>query len=227
MNVMLKKEMRLSALTLTYLFIGFGAMTMLPGYPILCGVFFITLGIYQSFQSAREANDIFQSAREANDIVYSALLPVAKCDVVKGKYQFVILVELSGFALMAILTAFRMTLLKDAAVYRTNALMNANLFFLGTALFIFGLFNVIFLGGFFRTAYQLGKPFIIYIAAAFPVIGAAEALHHIPGLEALNAFGFAHLTLQIFMLSGGILLYLLMTALSYRKACADFEQIDL
>ncbi len=128
---------------------------------------------------------------------------------------------------MAILTAFRMTLLKDAAVYRTNALMNANLFFLGTALFIFGLFNVIFLGGFFRTAYQLGKPFIIYIAAAFPVIGAAEALHHIPGLEALNAFGFAHLTLQIFMLSGGILLYLLMTALSYRKACADFEQIDL
>ena len=51
MNVMLKKEMRLSALTLTYLFIGFGAMTMLPGYPILCGVFFITLGIYQSFQS--------------------------------------------------------------------------------------------------------------------------------------------------------------------------------
>ena len=194
MNVMLKKEMRLSALTLTYLFIGFGAMTMLPGYPILCGVFFITLGIYQSFQSAREANDI----------VYSALLPVAKCDVVKGKYQYVILVELSSFALMAILTAFRMTLLKDAAVYRTNALMNANLFSLGTALFIFGLFNVIFL-----------------------VIGAAEALHHIPGLEALNAFGFAHLTLQIFMLSGGILLYLLMTALSYRKACADFEQIDL
>ena len=217
MNVMLKKEMRLSALTLTYLFIGFGAMTMLPGYPILCGVFFITLGIYQSFQSAREANDI----------VYSALLPVAKCDVVKGKYQFVILVELSGFALMAILTAFRMTLLKDAAVYRTNALMNANLFFLGTALFIFGLFNVIFLGGFFRTAYQLGKPFIIYIAAAFLVIGAAEALHHIPGMEALNAFGFDHLALQIFMLSGGILLYLLMTALSYRKACADFEQIDL
>ena len=59
------------------------------------------------------------------------------------------------------------------------------------------------------------------------LIGAAEAVHHIPGLEALNAFGFAHLTLQIFMLSGGILLYLLMTALSYRKACADFEQIDL
>ena len=105
--------------------------------------------------------------------------------------------------------------------------MNANLFFLGAAVFIFGLFNVIFLGGFFRTAYQLGKPFIIYIAAAFLIIGAAEALHHVPGMEALNAFGFDHLALQIFMLSGGILLYILLTALSYRKACADFEKIDL
>ena len=65
MNTLLKKEMRLSALLLTYLFIGFAFMTLLPGYPILCGVFFITLGIYQSFQSARESNDI----------VFSALLP--------------------------------------------------------------------------------------------------------------------------------------------------------
>ena len=49
MNVLLKKEMRLSALLLTYLFIGFGVMTLVPGYPILCGAFFITLGIFQSF----------------------------------------------------------------------------------------------------------------------------------------------------------------------------------
>lgn len=53
MNALLRKEMRLSALILTYLFIAFGLMALLPGYPILCGVFFITLGIYQSFQSAR------------------------------------------------------------------------------------------------------------------------------------------------------------------------------
>jgi AbrB family looped-hinge helix DNA binding protein len=58
----------------------------------VCG--FCTLGIYQSFQSAREANDI----------LYSALLPVAKHDVVKGKYQFVMTVELCGFALITVLT---------------------------------------------------------------------------------------------------------------------------
>ena len=190
---------------------------MLPGYPILCGVFFITLGIYQSFQSAREANDI----------VFSALLPMAKRDVVKGKYQFVMLIEIAGFVLMAILTALRMTILADAVVYRQNALMNANPFFLGAALFIFGLFNVIFLGGFFKTAYQIGKPFITYIIAAFLAISAAEAVHHFPGMAVLNAFGFDHIWLQMLLLLGGAVLYSLMTLLSYRKACANFEEIDL
>ncbi len=217
MNALLKKEMRLSAMLLTYLFIGFGVMALIPGYPILCGVFFITLGIYQSFQSAREANDI----------VYSALLPVAKRDVVKGKYQFVMLIELCGFAVMAVMTILRMTVLADSPVYRQNVLMNANPFFLGMALLIFGLFNVIFLGGFFRTAYNIGKPFLVYIVAGFLTIGIAETLHHIPGLDALNAFGFDHLFLQISLLACGVLLYGILTYLSYRKACRDFDKIDL
>ena len=205
MNALLKKEMRLSALLLTYLFIGFAFMTMLPGYPILCSVFFINLGIFQSFQSAREANDI----------VFSALLPVAKRDVVRGKYQFSVMIELCGFALMAVLTFVRMTALSDAAVYRQNALMNANPFYLGCALVIFGVFNLIFLGGFFRTAYSLGKPFITYIIVNFLLIGIAEALHHFPGMEALNAFGFDHIGLQLSTLLAGAILYILLTVMSY------------
>ena len=217
MSLMLKKEMRLAALLLTYLFIAFGAMTLIPGYPILCGAFFICLGIFQSFQSAREANDI----------VYSALLPIAKSEVVKGKYQFAAFIELCGFALMAVLTLVRMTALKDSPVYRQNALMNANLFYLATALLIFGLFNAILVGGHFKTGYNLGKPFIVFSIAAFLVIGLAETLHHIPGLEALNAFAFDHIGLQASLLAGGILLYAALTFLSYRKACANFEKIDL
>lgn len=217
MSALLKKEMRLSALLLTYLFIGFAFLTLVPGYPILCGVFFISLGLFQSFQSAREANDI----------VYSALLPVAKRNVVKGKYQFVILIELCGFAIMAILTLVRMTALADSPVYRQNALMNANPFFLAMALVIFALFNVIFLGGFFKTGYNIGKPFVVYIVVAFFTLGVAEALHHIPGLEGLNAFGFERIGLQASLLLCGALLYAGLTALSYRRACADFERIDL
>jgi hypothetical protein len=217
MKALLKKETRLSALLLTYLFIGFAAITLLPGYPILCGTFFVTLGIFQSFQSAREANDI----------VYSALLPVAKHDVVKGKYLFVMLIELCAFVLMAAFTLVRMTVFADSIVYRQNALMNANPFYLGAALVIFGLFNAVFVGGFFKTGYLIGRPFVIYIIAAFLSMVLFEALHHIPGLEALNAFGFDRIGLQLVLLLCGILLYAGLTFFSYKKACRDFEKIDL
>jgi len=217
MSQLLKKEMRLSASILSYLFIAFSVMAMIPGYPILCGVFFVTLGIFQSFQSAREANDI----------VYSALLPVAKRDVVKGKYQFSILIEMCAVLIMSALTLVRMTALSEAEVYRQNALMNANPFFIGMALLIFGMFNFIFIGGFFKTAYKFSKPFVTYIIVAFLLVGIAEALHYFPGMEALNAFGFDHIGLQLLLFLGGAVLYCLLTFVSYKKACENFEKIDL
>ena len=75
MGKILLKEMKLSASILSYVFIVFGLMFLLPGYPVLCGAFFTTLGIYQSFQNMRETNDI----------LFSALLPISKEDVVRGE----------------------------------------------------------------------------------------------------------------------------------------------
>ena len=217
MKTLLKKEMCLSASILSYLFIGFAFMALLPGYPILCGAFFVTLGLFQSFQSAREANDI----------VYSALLPISKHDVVKARFLFCVFIELCAFAVMAAMTLLRMTALSASPVYRANALMNANPFFLGAALLLFGVFNLIFVAGFFRTAYKFARPFVSYIVVCFVLIGLAEALHHVPGLEALNAFGFEHPGLQLSLLAGGALAGTLLTLLGYRLACVRFETIDL
>lgn len=213
----LMKEMKLSASALSYLFVLFGSMFLLPGYPVLCGVFFSALGLYKSFEYAREANDT----------VFSALLPIAKKDVVKGKYVFVCLIESCTLLLMSACVIVRMTVLKDAAIYRSNALMNANCFALGAAFFLFGLFNCIFVGGFFKTAYKLGRPFFIYMIAAFLSVGVFEALHHIPGLQALNAFGSDEITIQLPLLAAGISSWLLMTVISYRRACTHYEKIDL
>ena len=217
MKALLWKEICLAASPLSYLFIAFALMTLIPGYPILCGAFFITLGIFQSYQTAREANDI----------VYSSLLPVAKTAVVKGKFAFAVMIEMAGFAIMVFMTALRMTVLAGSPVYRTNALMNANPFFLGLALVIFGLFNLIFIGGFFREAYGFARHFVPYIIAAFAVIGLGEALHQFPGMAALNAFGFEHALLQGSLFLCGAALYAGLTAVSYRKACSDFEKLDL
>lgn len=217
MSDILRKEMKLSASVTAWLFTLFGLMFFLPGYPVLCGAFFSMLGLYKSFEYAREANDI----------VFSALLPIARKEVVKGKYAFVCLIECITLLWMAIAVILRMTVLKEAAVYRENVMMNANLFALGAALFLFGLFNRIFVGGFFKTAYSLGRPFLGSMLAVFSGIGVFETLHHLPGLEALNAFGTENSAAQGLLLVAGIAAWILMTALSYRKACSRFETIDL
>ncbi|MGM9631784.1 MAG: ABC-2 transporter permease [Eubacteriales bacterium] len=217
MKNILKKELTLSASILSYLFIPFGLMFFVPGYPILCSVFFVTLGIFQSFQNSREANDI----------VFSALLPIAKKDVVKGKFIFSCFIELCSFILMAASTFIRMTVLADSTVYRNNALMNANLFALGMALLIFGVFNLIFIEGFFKTAYKFAKPFVAHIIVTFIIIGIGEALHYFPGLEAVNAFRFEHFALQLGLFALGAAAYIALTVLSYLRACRNFEKIDL
>ena len=117
---LLRKEIQLAASPLSYFFIGFGLMAFVPGYPILVGSFFVCLGLFQSFQTAREANDL----------TYTALLPVAKRDVVRAKYAFCCFIEICYFTLTGAVTLIRMTLLSNAAVYRNNVLMNANLVYL-------------------------------------------------------------------------------------------------
>lgn len=217
MRNILTKEMRLSASVLSYLFILFGFMFLLPGYPILCGAFFISFGIFQSFQSAREANDI----------VFSSLLPIAKKDVVKGKFLFSVFIEICGLIPMIIAILVRMTILSEAAAYRNNALMNANFFALGLAFLVYGLFNLVFVGGFFKTAYKLGRPFVLYIILSFLVISLGEALHYFPGCGWVNGFGTEYILGQVILLIAGVILGGFLTIISYKKAVRDFEKIDL
>lgn len=216
MNLLLRKELRLTAAPITYFFLAFALMTLIPGYPILVGGFFITLGIFYTFQMARESNDI----------LYTALLPCKKRDVVLAKYAFCVLIELTGWLLCGALTAVRLTLLRQAAVYAQNPMMNANFAYLGWMLILFALFNGIFLGGFFRTAYGLGKPFILYSIAGFLAILLAEALHHFPGMAAMNSQteGFG---MQLIVLAAGVLLFAGVTVLSCQRAQKNFERIDL
>jgi len=59
------------------------------------------------------------------------------------------------------------------------------------------------------------------------IFGIAETLHHIPGLEALNAFGFESILYQLTGLISGTVLYVLFTFIALKKAIKRFEIIDL
>lgn len=217
MKNLLKKEMKLAASPLSYIFIASGLMAFLPGYPILIGAFFVCLGMFQTFQCMREANDI----------TYTALLPVAKSDIVRAKYLYCIIIELCYLILTSVPVLIRMTILSEVSIYRNNPMMNANFVYLGFALLILGLFNLIFIGGFFKTAYKFAKPFIIFNIATFLVVGVGEILFHIPIFSVLNSFGFTHMELQTSVLAIGIVLFVLLTAISQYLSIKNFEKIDL
>lgn len=217
MKDLLNKEMKLSAHILSWCFIAFGLMAMIPGYPIVVGAFFVCLGIYQSFQYGRENNDI----------LYTALLPVKKADVVKAKFAFVCLIEMLSFALMFILTVIRMTVFSGSAVYVNNAMMNANQAFLGYVLVVYAMFNILFVKGFFRTAYKFGKPFISFTIVSFVFAAITEVLHHLPGLIFLNDTDTLGNPVQWVVLAAGIVIYTGVTVISEKKAEMLFEQIDL
>lgn len=217
MKDLLCKEFRLATPLLTFLFLGFTAMTFIPGYPILCGAFFVCFGIFQSYQMGREDNDI----------LYTVLLPVKKTDAVKSKYAAAVVLEMVAFSLFAVFTGIRMVFLSDALVYSSNVLMGANAVFLAFVLVIFAVFNVIFIGGFFKTAYKYGKPFVCFIIANFGIIAIAEALHHLPGLEYLNTLNFSGMAQQLPILLAAACLYAAATAISCKVSQAGFEKIDL
>ncbi len=216
MKSLLIKERRLASSPLSYLFLAAALMTLLPGYPILMGAFFISLGIFYSFQNAREANDI----------LYTLLLPVKKSDAVGAKFAFVCLLQMIGFALCAVLTAVRMTVLSTAAPYVGNALMNATPVFLAFVLLIFTAFNLLFVGGFFKTAYKFGKPFLSFCIAALVLIAVAETLPHLPGLAFLHAPAGERLGLQFCILICAAAIYGAVTALACRRAKRRFETLD-
>ena len=217
MKRLLNKELRLAASPLSYIFLAGALMTLLPGYPILVGAFFICFGIFHSFQNAREANDV----------LFTVLLPVKKSDFVRAKFMFSCLIQIAGFALCAALTALRMTALSAVLPYVNNALMNATPVALAFTLLIFAAFNLLFIGGFFKTGYKFGLPFLRFGITAFLLVGIAETLHYLPGFGFLNTPAGERLGLQFAALAAAAILYAVVTFFACKRAEARFEKIDL
>ena len=214
MTKLLRKEFTLSASHLTYVFLAFTLMSFIPNYPPLVGAFFVCRGLFNPFQKTREENDV----------VFTVLLPVKKTDAVTAKYLFCLINEVIALLLIAAFIPVKRVLCSAAPEVYTFSLMSTNLTALGFYALVFTAFNTIFLGGFFKTAYKIGKPFIFFCIVAFILVVLGETLHHIPGLENLNDYSLfpsvIPCVIGLFVLAFG-------TLLSLNSAKKSFETIDL
>ena len=213
---LLLKELRLSTSPLTVIFLAFTLMVFIPGYPVLVSAFFVCLGIFQSFQLARETGDI----------IYTALLPVRKRDVPRAKLLSVSFFQLISVLLASVFTVIRLCFMSALPPYADNPLMPACPTLIAFMLIVYAEFNYIFVRGFFRTAYRLGAPFVRFIVAAMLTVCIYEALPHLPGLGFLAATDAPGIARQLVLLAVAAVLYAVVTDASCRSARHRFEHVD-
>ena len=107
--------------------------------------------------------------------------------------------------------------------------IEANVGFLGISFIMLGVFHLIFLAGFYKTAVNVGMPFVWSSVAFLLMIVIAEvSLRVIPYLrDTCDSMAAAMQVRQIPLLIGGFLVYLLLTWLAYRLSVKRFEALDL
>lgn len=213
MSDLLVKELRLAAHPSVYVFICMGALVLIPAYPYGVVFFFGCLGLFQTFMFDRETRDIF----------YTALLPLPKRDVVKGKLILAIFLQLGQLVISLPFAYIRTLYLPDG----NPVGMEANAAWYGFGLMIYGIFNLVFFTQFYKTAYKAGVSFIIGLIPVTLCIFAMEAAAHIPALAWLDGLDQASMIRQVPVLLAGIAVYIGCCILACKISQKRFEQVDL
>lgn len=208
------KELRLAAHPTLFVFLIMAAMLLIPAYPYHVLFFYTTLAIFMTC--------IY--GRENNDILYTLTLPVAKKDAVKARICLGAVFELAQIMLCV---PFMLMSIKLHSAGGGNPVgLDANLALLGSGFVMYAVFNFVFYTSFYKTAYKAGRAFIFASIAMSVYILAVEALSH----TVLSAFDGASpeaLVKQIPILAAGVVIWLFGLFVTYKKAAASFEKVDL
>ena len=214
MNALLYKQLRLVCHPMTPVFCLFGVMVLIPNYPYTVIFFYVMLGLFFTFLNIREQKDSY----------YSAILPVPKRDTVKAGCALVALVELLSLAVLApcALLAVRLQPEKDNLVG-----MDPNLALFAAGFLLYTVFNAVFLPTFYRNGYKVGAAFIKALIPVTLVMVVCEALPHLPGWGWLDDLDGATQLRLLPVLAASAAVYAAGMLLSFRRAAALYEKVDL
>ena len=212
---LLYKESRL-VVPPTYL--GFAVLTLfnlIPHYPMILGISYFMLALFIALSDAN-AN---------KDHLFTISLPVRRDQVVLAKHLTVAAVQLAQLAALA-LVAVGAAILRPAG----NVVgMDGNYAFFGFVLISLGLFNVVFLPGYFTTGYQTGQPGVLAAITFVVSYGLFEVLvAFVPGAKGtLDTLDPAMAGPQLLVLALGAVAYIVLTTISYRISVRRFDRVNL
>lgn len=214
MKALLYKEFRLVCHPMTPIFCLFGVMVLIPNYPYTVIFFYVMLGLFFTFLNIREQKDIY----------YSALLPVPKRDTVKAGCAFVVIIQVLSLVVLipCSLLAAHLQPGKDNLVG-----LDPNAALLAAGFLLYAVFNAVFLPSFYANGYKVGVAFLKAVIPTTLAMMVLEALPHFPALTWLDDMDAATQVRLLPYFVAAVLLYGIGTVLTFRRAAAQYEKVDL
>lgn len=212
---LLKKELMLALHPTGVIFPLLSAMLLIPNYPYGVVFFYTGLAVFFTCLNGRECNDIF----------YGMTLPIARKDIVLARFMLTMLMEV-----VQLIVAVPFALLRQNFPMPGNLVgMDANIALFGFAFVQYGIFNLLFFRVYYRNVNNVGKAFLAASTGSFVYIALMEtAAHAVPFVrDRLDTSDPANLPEKLAVLAIGLILYLLMTYLAYKRAVKDFAKQDL
>ena len=215
MKSLLKKELTLALHPTAPIFLALSSMLLIPSYPYLVAFFYTGLAVFF----------MCLNGRENNDVPFTMLLPVAKRDIVRARFTVVI-----GLQVLQVILAVPFAVLRQRIMAEGNSAgMDANLALFGCALILYGGFNLVFFGVYYKDVNKVGKAFLLSSVWVFLWIGIVETcVFTVPFVrDRLDTTGGQYFTEKLLMLAAGAVIYAVCTALAYRRAVESFEKLDI
>lgn len=153
------------------------------------------------------------------DMSFCSMLPVSKKEIISARvYSFFILegVHLVSGLIMGIV---------HVALYGgENFLLDLNFAFIGIILVMYGIFNIVFLPLFYKTAYKYGMPVIYGIAAAlvYAFIFEFGSIR----FEIFRTLFEGTIGSQLIVLAIGVVISLGLSYIALKKSIGNFERIS-
>lgn len=215
MKNLIKKEFALAMHPTAPLFIALSSMLLIPNYPYLVAFFYTGLSIFFTCLSGRENNDVF----------YSMTLPVSKKQIVAARFVYVIILELAQ-VIVAVPFAF---IRQKMPVPPNSVGMDAGISLIAFAFVTLAVFNLTFLGSYYKDVKRVGVSFIKGSVSVFLVITVLEVLTHVVPFfrDVLDTPDTEFITEKLIVLAVGVVIFITATLLTYLSAVKNFEKQDI
>lgn len=221
MKNLLFKELKLCLTPQALIFCFLSALIIIPSWPSLIAFIYTFMAFFV----------IFPVAIGNRDMEFTAILPVRKVDIVKGKSLLAVFIEMLSIIVsipFALLKVFLITPNMSSA--NTYSELGINFVLYGIVLVFLGLFNLVFISWYYKNPYKTAKTqlfstliilvLMMIVMVVFMIFPEASAF--------VNDYSDAtHWVVQFASLGGGIILYIFFTWLGSYLGGKNLLKVDL